>query len=415
MSIGFSFDMPPFKAVEYLKDKGHQLTFDYDEMMHEAHHKAFTVAKVTKLDLLSDIHQSLISAQQEGKGFEQWQKELIPTLKKHGWLGDVTVTNPTTGEIKDIHVGSRRLKTIYDTNMRVSHAQARYSSQMNSNAQYLRYWALLDKRTRPTHSSKHGVILPKNDPWWGINYPPNGWKCRCKAQALTIEEIEAKGLKISKQKHENIADPDWAYNVGDTGKFGVEKSYWEKIKAFICKSENAKQRTVLCDFAQTVKKQYKEDMKKLLPQKEEWVKFVKDSLDTDIKRHQKMRVGYLSMIAGLESWLSSNPPQSDCIVATTGDIRNLRAKGADVSKALKPKPVISIEDIENLIEDIHNPSEIYDDGMLIFIYNTNDKQNKIVIFVDGGDKKEIYNSIYSGQLYTIKALKNIVENLIKIK
>jgi len=51
--------------------------------------------------------------------------------------------------------------------MRVAYAQARYSSQMNSNAQYLRYWALLDKRTRPTHSSKHGVILPKNDPWWG--------------------------------------------------------------------------------------------------------------------------------------------------------------------------------------------------------------------------------------------------------
>ncbi|RKV99417.1 MAG: phage head morphogenesis protein, partial [Campylobacter sp.] len=50
-----------------------ELHFDYDEIMHEAHSRAFTVAKITRIDLLSDIQASLSEAYKKGRGFTEWR------------------------------------------------------------------------------------------------------------------------------------------------------------------------------------------------------------------------------------------------------------------------------------------------------------------------------------------------------
>ncbi|MGK3503292.1 hypothetical protein ACSLO3_27735, partial [Escherichia coli] len=42
------------RAINYLKSKGYQITWDWEEMWQEAHARAFTVAKVTRLDILED-------------------------------------------------------------------------------------------------------------------------------------------------------------------------------------------------------------------------------------------------------------------------------------------------------------------------------------------------------------------------
>lgn len=219
--ISFDFNLPPKDAIAYLEGKGLQLSFHYDEIMHESHHTAFTVAKVTRLDLLSDIHDSIVRAQRDGIPFEQWKKDLTPTLKKYGWWGETSVADPKTGEPKDIYVGSRRLRTIFDTNMRVSYSVGRYKQMMGlSDSLYWRYVAVLDSRTRPGHAAKNGIILHRDDPWWRINYPPNAWNCRCKVRAYRLDELEAKGMKVSDTVHENIASPDWAYDVGTGSRVG---------------------------------------------------------------------------------------------------------------------------------------------------------------------------------------------------
>jgi SPP1 gp7 family putative phage head morphogenesis protein len=258
MPIGLSFETPPLDAIAHHEAKHPELHFDYDEIMHEAHHKAFTVAKVVNLDLLGDIQESLYKAQVEGKSFEHWKKDLTPTLKSYGWYGKTEVVNPLTGEIKNIDVNSRRLKVIFETNMRTANAVGRYKSQMMSDAEYLRYSALIDARTRPSHSSKHGIILPKTDPWWNKNYPPNGWNCRCKAQAITSSQIEQKGLKVTSSAPADIADKDWAYHVGKAD--NTMKLYKEKIDALKCKESNAREKTVGCGFTEVAKKQYEKDV-----------------------------------------------------------------------------------------------------------------------------------------------------------
>ena len=182
--------------------------------MHEAHSRAFTVAKITRIDLLSDIQASLSEAYKKGQGFGEWRDNIKPVLAKKGWLGDVSVTNPKTGETKQIYVGSRRLKRIFETNMRVSVAKARYESQMSSAGEYFRYKAVLDRRTRPGHAKLHGMILPKTHKFWEKNYPPNDWGCRCQVQVLTQSEMQSYGFKPYAGTPLNVASKDWAYNPG---------------------------------------------------------------------------------------------------------------------------------------------------------------------------------------------------------
>lgn len=215
MPINIDFFKSPDEVVKFLKQKYPELHFDYDEIMHYAHNRAFTIAKITKLDLLRDIQKSLTEAYKNGAAFEEWKKNILPTLAKHGWLGNVEVTNPKTGEVKKIYVGNRRLKTIYSTNMKVAYSHSRYKSQMQSHGEYFRYIAVLDNKTRPTHASHHGLILPKDDPFWDTHYPPNAWNCRCKVRVYTKKQLERKGWKVA-HTPPPFAHKDWAYHVGKT-------------------------------------------------------------------------------------------------------------------------------------------------------------------------------------------------------
>lgn len=211
--LDFSFNLPPEKNIEFLKAKNPKISFHYDEVMHEAHLRAFTIAKITKLDLLSDIQDSLIKAQSEGKSFESWKKEIKPTLAKKGWLGVVEVADEKTGETKTINVNNTRLKRIYNTNMRTSNAQGRAKAQYALEGDiYLRYIALQDGLTRPSHLRMNGITLHRDDPFWATNYPPNGWNCRCVVRAYSKSECEKNGFEISKTPPLPIASADWSYD-----------------------------------------------------------------------------------------------------------------------------------------------------------------------------------------------------------
>ena len=189
--------------------------------MHEAHDKAFSVAKVTRADLLDDIHVSLQEALKSGATFKEWQKEIKPTLQKKGWWGEKEITDPKTGEVKKIIIGARRLRNIYNTNMRVAMQKGRYKQMRGfKKAVYWRYVSALLENTRTSHSQKHGLIKHKDDTWWSVNYPPNDWNCKCTVTAHTKSELEDENWSIDENKHENIASRDWAYNVGSQEQVG---------------------------------------------------------------------------------------------------------------------------------------------------------------------------------------------------
>ena len=226
----FSFNLKPKEAIEYLGDKGFKQSFNYDEIMHEAHHKSFTVAKMMNDDLLKDVHASLLKSQEDGIGFKEWKKNIKPTLKNQGWYGETDVVDPKTGEVKTIFVGSRRLRTIYETNMRVSHAVGRYK-KLNALplAKYWMYVSLLLPTTRTSHSDMHGKVLPREDAWWNTNYPPNAWNCKCKVRAYSKRDLEKRGIEVAATSPESIASKDWAYHVGKTDTSNLQSLRKKKV------------------------------------------------------------------------------------------------------------------------------------------------------------------------------------------
>ncbi len=77
----------PEDAISYLEKKGFKIGWDWHETLDNAHSKAFTVAKVARMDLLQDIRQSLITAMQQGQSLEQWKASITPTLPGQRLVG----------------------------------------------------------------------------------------------------------------------------------------------------------------------------------------------------------------------------------------------------------------------------------------------------------------------------------------
>ncbi|WP_317535483.1 hypothetical protein [Nitrosomonas sp. Is37] len=99
-------------------------SFSWEDVWQEEHRAAFTVAKAMLFDILRDIREAVDNALAEGTSFEQFRKELAPLLVQKGWWGRANMTDPITGEVKNVQLGStRRLKIIYDTNLRTSHSE----------------------------------------------------------------------------------------------------------------------------------------------------------------------------------------------------------------------------------------------------------------------------------------------------
>ena len=215
----FNFKLKPKEAINYLKQKGIKQSFHYDEIMHEAHNKSFTVAKIMRNDLLLDMQTSLLQAQEDGIKFKEWKERVEPMLVDYGWYGKTSVIDPKTKEVKEIFVGSRRLKNIFKTNMRVSYGVARYKKMKALPfSKYWMYVSMLLGTTRDAHRAKHSKVLERDDPWWSTNYPPNAWGCKCKVRAYSKEQLEKRGIKVEKSFGKDMAAKDWAYDVGASAK-----------------------------------------------------------------------------------------------------------------------------------------------------------------------------------------------------
>lgn len=134
-----------------------------------------------------------------GRTFGDFIKTLRPQLKAKGWWG--IAHDPETGEIQSGRAMTpHRLGTIYQTNLQSSYMAGRYKAQLENadRRPYWKYIAILDARTRPRHRALHGRIFRYDDPIWGVIYPPNGYRCRCRVVALSQEDFDAEGGLLSK-------------------------------------------------------------------------------------------------------------------------------------------------------------------------------------------------------------------------
>lgn len=252
MSIALRWDLPPTRALEFFRAKGLQDTFAWQDMLHEHHDAAFTVAKMLDLDLLRDVRQAVDRALAEGLTLREFRAELEPLLVERGWWGRAMMEDPHTGEIREVQLGSpRRLRTIFRVNLRTAYAAGHWSRIVDhaQRAPYLLYDAVLDERTRPDHRSWDGIVLRWDDPWWQTHYPPNGWNCRCSVVQLDERQLRRLGKSGPDRAPEVTTrewlnprtgeilqvphgiDPGWAYHPGRSRAEQLRRQLEDKARA----------------------------------------------------------------------------------------------------------------------------------------------------------------------------------------
>lgn len=223
--------LPPGEADAYFRRKGIRITWDSTALSAEAHARAFTAARVLSVDMLNDLRVEVERAIRDGISYSEFERALIPTLQRHGWLPSDAAGWPTSesaeivgpgGEIR--RVGPWRLRIIYDTNLTVATQVGRFREQTQPDVlAALPYWQYaLGGAEHHTQAClrRKGEIHRADDPWWSSNYPPNHWRCTGYVRSLSADEVtgEVKGGATMRHGGTNIwqeagkSGEGWGFN-----------------------------------------------------------------------------------------------------------------------------------------------------------------------------------------------------------
>ena len=415
----FDFPSVPFEeAIAALKRRGLKFipSDRWAEVWQEQHHTGFTVARSAGFDILGDIHAALVKAMEQGTPYRDFARDLVPILQKKGWWGRTETVDPVTGEISTVQLGSlRRLETIFDVNLRVSHAQGQWERHLAvaDTHPYLVYDCVLDERTRRQHRRWYRLVLPVTDPFWQTHYPPNGWYCRCDVFSASADDIARMGLTVSRSPTIRMTpwtnpvtgeiimvpdgiDPGWAYNPGNTDV--AAKNAKIAMDKLINKPPSL--------GAEAITR-----MAYAFPQVErelgEWVE--------SLANRERFAVGDVRVVGCIRAdvlrWLQDNTdvtPETAAITIRDGEVRHM-VRPAKEKRGHK----IPLEDFRRLPTLLMEPDAVYwDNGggkaqgrdpSLVYVWET-DKEGagKIVVRVNfdlgRGRKRQLTNSIRSGRI-----------------
>jgi SPP1 gp7 family putative phage head morphogenesis protein len=167
-------------------------TFNWWDVWQAEHAAAFMVSGIAENDVLQLVRGSVEEALRTGQSLRDFTDALQPELAKAGWWGDVSITDAATGEQRITRFNPARLQLILDTNLRQSNAAGRWAAAVRGRdrAPFLLYRTMRDERVRISHRAWDGVALPVDHPFWKTHFPPNGWRCRCRAIAMGEEDLQ---------------------------------------------------------------------------------------------------------------------------------------------------------------------------------------------------------------------------------
>lgn len=221
------------EALKHLKGKRSHISFAWQDTASYEHAVSFTVAKMMDADMLGETRAAMTDALANGTDFAAFKARLKPYLMARGWWGQAVMGDPDTGEIAKVQLGStRRLRTIYHTNLHTAYAAGQWERiQRNKKLfPYLKYIPSDAAEPRESHKPFYGMVLPVDDPFWSTHFPPNGWGCKCNVRALTREQAEKTGISkspvLKDVEHINTrtgeveyypegVNPSFAHNPGD--------------------------------------------------------------------------------------------------------------------------------------------------------------------------------------------------------
>ena len=188
-----AFNKAPGEAVDYLAKKVSRSSWNWWDSLDKSFEGSCTIAATASADIVESVRKALLEAQAKGLPFAAFQKQIEPTLRSLGWWG----RDPATGS----YLGTPwRLETIYRTNLQSSFNAGRMQKQQQTERfrPLLEYIAVLDSKTRPSHSALDGKVVPASDSFWNDFYPPNGFNCRCRVRSLSEAEARRDGKDVDR-------------------------------------------------------------------------------------------------------------------------------------------------------------------------------------------------------------------------
>lgn len=178
------------EAEDFFRQKVNLPTRRWDDLRHGAHVRGFSVAGMTKDDMLADVRAALDRQQREGVGFQAFKDAFNDLVDRTGW--EFNAVGSTEAERRDW-----RARIIFNTNMRVSYMAGRFKQLTDPDVlKYRPFWRYRhndSRHPRPLHVSWDGMVFAATDPWWHVHFPPNGWGCQCDVVAISRRQLKAMG------------------------------------------------------------------------------------------------------------------------------------------------------------------------------------------------------------------------------
>lgn len=189
----------PEEAIDFFRQKGFRIGFDYRDVWQQEHQAAFTVAKAMQIDLLQDIREFVDEALATGSTLGDFQKALTPKLQAKGWWGKQVQVDPADGVAKEVQLGSpKRLELIYDTNLATAYSEGQWERIQRNQVlfPFLEYVRSASVNPRHTHLAYAGLVLRADDAFWQTHLPIKEYNCKCSVIQHTQRMLEAEGLQL---------------------------------------------------------------------------------------------------------------------------------------------------------------------------------------------------------------------------
>lgn len=169
----------PDAAIKFWQERA-KLTWDQAKGLADgAKARAFYVTGLYQQDLVQLVSDGIEAALTNGETLPQFKARILKAIESQGWHG-------------------HRVENIFRTNMQSAYSAGRYKKMqaVKKSRPYWQYLAVMDKRVRPSHAVLHGKVYPADHEFWGSNYPPNGFRCRCSVVTLSERQVKAQGLTV---------------------------------------------------------------------------------------------------------------------------------------------------------------------------------------------------------------------------
>lgn len=169
----------PDAAIAFWRSRAKLTTAQAKALGEGACSRAFYVTGLAEMDMVNLVHGGIAEALENGETLADFKQRIAETIEREGWK-------------------SHRVETIFRTNMQSAYSAGRYAKQqaVKKLLPFWRYVTVGDSRVRPSHAVLSGKVFPADHPFWAENYPPNGFKCRCAVQALSMGQVRRMGLDV---------------------------------------------------------------------------------------------------------------------------------------------------------------------------------------------------------------------------